>query len=248
MLDIINELENDSLLTMGGNSATELYNKALQSPSVLIAGLPGSGKSVIANNLINHLIVNNELGSYGIMLCDPKRVEFNKYNTRKARNTFLIGYYNTAEKILSALQLAEKEMMRRYAKMEKLKHDKWQGRTIYIFIDEIADLVQDKILKKEFLRVVTRLLALGRASKIYIIMCTQFVRRSLLGNIPNLVNSVIGLRCNTALESRLIINTDILTTLPRYGECYYNSFEGLEHYDNIEYITTDTVLNNINSL
>lgn len=227
------------------------YDSLAKEYHILVGGQTGSGKSVILNGFICNLLKTRKIGTYGIILCDPKRVEFSRYNTRKSRKTWLIDYCNNKSDIMDILQVLEREMDRRYKKMERQKIDKYKGREIYCIIDEIADLMTDsnKTIVKEFTRILQRLLQLARASGIHIICATQQLKAVVLPTVLTCnFTAIVGLKTRTATESRLIIGESILTTLPKYGECYYLGSDGMQHIKDIPYLTSEDINNIVNNI
>ena len=78
------------------------YTQLIEQPHVLIAGSTGSGKSVIINGIIYHLMARGT----GLVLIDPKRVELAAY-TRYA-NT--MAYADTPADIVHTLKRVVAEM------------------------------------------------------------------------------------------------------------------------------------------
>ena len=56
-----------------------IYAEILRAPSVLIAGTPGSGKSVLLNGLIYNALAENAPNTK-MFFIDPKRVELSRYS------------------------------------------------------------------------------------------------------------------------------------------------------------------------
>lgn len=252
--NIFDILENDSIfndIKRKGESidSMQLFHDLAEEAHVLIGGQTGSGKSVILNNLIYDIISTKEVGKYGIILCDPKRVEFRKYNTRNANKKFLIDYCNTPRDILAILQACEREMDRRYKLMERHNLEKYVGREIFIVIDEIADLMLNDSIKKEFVRVLQRLLQLARACKMHVICASQQIRAEVLPTkLTCNFTGIVGLKTRNKLESRLIIGQSGCEELPRYGECIYTGREGIQHVKDIPYIESRIIIEKVESL
>lgn len=191
--------------------------EALKQPHILTAGTTGAGKSVVMKKLIEAAATRPASEIY---LIDPKRVEFSPYYNRAA------GYSKTAPGAALLLSECCARMDARYKTLEKAGLTEWRNGDIYIFVDELADLliVPEKKQAQEIARYLSRLAQLGRAAHIHLIVATQFVRRqtlplALVANIP----AVIGLRTRDKLESRLLIGRAGCEALPKHGEGYYIS-------------------------
>lgn len=194
--------------------APTLFCDILQQSHTLIAGQTGSGKSVMLNGIITTAL---KYGGNKFIFCDPKRVELRPYK----RLPNCIAYAVTSAETVRALDKALDIMERRYEETERKGQKQYQGEPIYIFIDELADLLiseDGKRIEKQ----IQRLTALGRASAIHCIVATQCPNRVILkANIKLNFTSAIALRCQTAIESRQVINEKGAENLPMYGECLY---------------------------
>ena len=96
---------------------------------------------------------------------------------------------------------------------------------VHVVIDELAEVAR----VKGSLERIDKLMRLGRAARIHLIMATQNVSRS--SGIPAYiwqnVTCTIGLRCRSAIESRQIIGVKGCEDLPRYGYCYIQDANGI---------------------
>ena len=172
------------------------YWDAADSPSGLIVGSMGGGKSVLVR-----LIVAQWAGSIGpVYLLDPKRVEFSIFAGRK--NVEVVA--TSLEQITGVFARAEAEMHRRYALMEKasVQHVKDLPEVlqpILIVCDEFFELVaknpgsDDQTKAENELRAqcassARSLAALGRAAGIHEVLLAQradaeIVKGSLQNNL-----------------------------------------------------------------
>jgi S-DNA-T family DNA segregation ATPase FtsK/SpoIIIE len=200
---------------------------------MLIAGTTGSGKSVIINNLIYHALFDSPQNT-SLVLIDPKRVELNKY--KGLPHTWI--YANDTESIYNALKAVEMEMNRRYEYMEKIGVNLFPGGRILVFIDEYADLVNND--KKRIEPVIRRLGQLARASKIYVILATQYINGIIDTRIRcNFVNRIC-LHTATAGDSKRVIEKAGAELLPQYGKMIY-SIPGVFKIVNVPMITDDQI-------
>lgn len=193
------------------------FDLAINQPHLLIAGTTGSGKSTAMHGLIKTALARD---NSQLWLVDPKRVEFSQYvNTPK-----VYAYASDAAGAALLLRTACEEMERRYKTLQTAGLKKWQNGDIYIFVDELADLliVPERRKAVEIRNYLSRLAQLGRAANIHLIVATQFVRRSvlplaLIANIP----AVVGLRTRDKLESRMLIGLPGCEQLPMFGYCLF---------------------------
>ena len=195
-------------------TAPSLFLDVLRQSHTLVAGQTGSGKSVFLNGLITTAL---KQGGNKLIFVDPKRMELWKYHNLPN----CIAYAETPDETVRALARAIDIMEARNKECKARGLKLYDGEPLYIFIDELADLlISDcgKTISKQL----QRLTALGRASLCKVIACTQKPSRKMLPaeltlNFP----SRVALHCQTAIESRQVINVNGAEDLPMYGECLY---------------------------
>lgn len=186
---------------------------------ILIAGSTGSGKSVLLSHLMQYLMLNatpfDEERGARFILCDVKRVELSRYKDLP----HTIEFCRTASECLNGLRLASNIIEQRLADMEKRGAVMWQGSTVYVIIDELADLVLSD-LGKNIKRYIQHIGQVGRACKVRLICCTQAPSRKVIpAEIVLNFNYRIGLHCNSPIESRQIVGNNLAASLDLYGEC-----------------------------
>ena len=156
----------------------------------LIAGVTGSGKSYCEHNLIQRLMSEGA----EFMMLDPKRVELREYEGHPQVKVY-------ADEMIA----------------DKVK--KYQGKDLYIVIDETMDIMVQR--KKQCMPYLERLSSLGRAAKVWLIMCTQ---RSTHDVIPRTVvinlDNIVCLRQAKAVDSNQLIGQSGAERLPRFGKGY----------------------------
>lgn len=203
----------------------DYYTDLIEQPHVLIAGSTGSGKSVIINGLIHQLMAR----AVNLVLIDPKRVELAAYT----RYMGTVAYADTPADIIRTLKAVVAVMDDRYARLKQramydLSCKRSDEEDIYVIIDELADLMTTS--KREATPLLARLAQLGRAANIHIIAATQRPTRDLVnGQIAVNFDCRVALHCATAQDSRNIIGVAGAEALPRYGQCYVRTPEGLEY-------------------
>lgn len=182
--------------------------------NILVAGMTGSGKSVIMNGMVNSILYENA-AHHQIALIDLKVVEFSKYR-------------NTAHCISCATTPGEAEMTLAYIydiirdRLEEMErrnlrdHDMSIGPIIHLFVDEMAELMLDG---KESASMLQRICQIGRAAGVQVICATQCPLASV---IPTKIKVnfpiIIGLHTATAQHSRNILEMKGCEKLPMYGE------------------------------
>lgn len=198
-----------------------LCKNILTQPHILIAGATNSGKSVLINSII-YTALYQAPAKMQLVLIDPKRVELVKY--KQLPHT--IRYASEPEEMRDSLEFCVDLMEKRYKTMQKLGIVKSRESHVYIIIDEFADLMTTQ--KRETLPLLCRIAQLGRAANIHLIIATQRPTRDIVnGQIKVNIDSRVALRCPTAQDSRNIINVKGAETLPRHGQGYYYTPEGL---------------------
>lgn len=197
-----------------GGDYFPLFDETLKTGAhTIIAGVTGAGKSVFLNGLLSSF-VSLYSPENGLVLIDPKRVELMDWelfpHCRK--------YADTPETIRAALLAVENCMKKRFAVMKSTRSKKWTGGGLYVIIDELADIIDDR----DTFNVLFDLLRLGRAAGVHIIAATQHPQKG-AGGIPAALNNNfdarIALRCQTAIQSRQILGVPGAELLPPFGEC-----------------------------
>lgn len=188
-----------------------LYNDLIEKGHILIAGMSGSGKSVIMHGLINSILYKS-LGKHQMVLIDPKIVEFSRY-----RNTeHSIRVATSQSEIEDTLDGVLAMISRRFDYMEKEGLTEFDGTTVHLFVDELADLV---LVSKSSTDKLQRICQIGRAAKIQVVAATQCPLASV---IPTRIKVnfpiIIGLHTSTAQHSRNILETSGCECLPMYGQ------------------------------
>ena len=212
-------------ITPGGKSP-KIYSDLTTENHILIAGATGSGKSTLINSFIARLLMSNSPATAQFIFIDTKRIELYQY--RKLPHT--INYSDTPEKAINALNYAIKTMECRYNRMQKNGQKTTTEAHIYIFIDEYADLITTH--KKQIEQLTTKIIQLGRAAGIHLIIGTQRPCREVItGTIKVNLDCKIALRTASAQDSRNIIGINGAECLPRFGCGIISNCEGIKHYE-----------------
>ena len=135
---------------------------------LLIAGVTGSGKSYLENQIIKKL-------SGQFIYIDPKMVELADHEGQSTCKR----YAADIDEIIDALDDAIAEMDSRFTVMRARKEKLWTGSYLYIVIDELADLMlsdRKKTIRQQLATLATK----GRAAKVILICCTQVTTQDVM--------------------------------------------------------------------
>jgi len=211
-------------ITPAGNKYN-LYSDMLAQTHLLIAGQTGSGKSVVINGIITTALYDAP-GQREFILIDPKRVELSQYRNLP----HCIVYASEQEQIQQALYQAVNIIESRYKAMQKAGEKKYTGSHIYIIIDELADLLT--VNKRFYLPLLQRIGQIGRAANIHLVCATQCPISAILSTQLKVnFDSIIGLHTRSKQDSRNITGFTGCETLPRYGQGYYITPNGITLYN-----------------
>jgi S-DNA-T family DNA segregation ATPase FtsK/SpoIIIE len=182
----------------------------------LIAGMTGSGKSVLENDIIYALLCNKfPAGENGakFILIDPKKVELNCY--KNLPHTIL--YADEIDTIVSALNYVRQIIDDRLNTMKRAGERKFKGCPIYVIIDELVDLMTSA-KSKEITRLIADSISIARATGVYFLMLTQAPNRKILrAEIVLNASCRCALYCRDPQESRQIIGDSSACDLPPHG-------------------------------
>ena len=214
-----------TIYTTPQGSVYALYKDMLTQPHLLVAGATGSGKSVVISGII-YTALHDSPAQVQFILIDPKRVELIDYKTLP----HTITYASEPAAMIAALNQAMQITERRYITMQRHHEKKYNGSAVYVIIDELADLMTTN--KRQVQPLLQRLCQIGRAANVHVIAATQC---PLSAVIPTQIkvnfDSRVGLRTRSAQDSRNILGVKGCECLPRYGQGYYMTPEGLTLYN-----------------
>ncbi len=207
---------------------------------LLVAGATGSGKSVCLNSMLISLICKYSPEELRLILIDPKKVEFAVFDGLP--HLMINEIIADAQKAISALNWAIKEMERRYSLFEKktrsginvhnldeynahLTEDEEKLAKIVIVVDELADLMS--VAKKEIEDRIQRLAQKARAAGMHLVIATQrpsvdVITGVIKGNLP----TRLAFRVIQEVDSRTILDESGAQKLLGNGDMLYRT-EGM---------------------
>lgn len=205
-----------------GGTIPAVYIDMAKQTHLLIAGKTGAGKSVVINGIIYGLLCHYFPNECQFVFVDPKRVELVQY-----KNTpHCMIYASEPGQPITALKMALAVTESRYKTMQHDGLKKFNGGAVYVIIDELADIMTTN--KTAFVPLLQRLAQIGRAANVHIIAATQCPLAEIIPTkIKVNFDSVLGLKTATKQHSRNIIGLPGCEQLPRYGNGYYNTPDGL---------------------
>lgn len=210
-----------------GISGSPVIADIKKMPHMLVAGATGSGKSIAINNIICTLLFRNSPQELRFILVDPKRVELTGYNGIPHLLTPVI---TEADRVISALHWATKEMDRRYKMFAEVgsrnieEYNELSGFTameyIIIVIDELADIMLTAPSKVEDL--IVRLAQMARATGIHLVIATQRPSVNVItGLIKANIPTRIAFNVTSMIDSRVIIDSPGAEKLLGRGDMLY---------------------------
>ncbi len=207
---------------------------------ILVAGATGSGKSVCLNAMLISLLCKYSPEELRIILIDPKKVEFAIYDGLP--HLMINEIIADAQKAVTALNWAIKEMERRYELFEQktrsgvvvreldeynrnLTSDEQTLPKIVIVVDELADLMA--VAKKDIEERIQRLTQKARAAGIHLVIATQrpsvdVITGVIKGNLP----TRMAFRVIQEVDSRTILDESGAQKLLGNGDMLYRT-EGM---------------------
>jgi len=216
-------------LALGRDVAGNPFIADLQKmPHLLIAGSTGSGKSICINGVISSLVYQNSPNDLRLLLVDPKRVEFTRYNNIPHLLTPVI---TDVGETISMLKWSVAEMDRRFKLFQRAgkrdissynKEPAEEGKIPYIviIIDELADLMAQSAREVE--AAIVRLAQMARAVGIHLIVATQRPSVNVItGLIKANITSRVAFATASQVDSRTILDLSGAEKLLGNGDMLY---------------------------
>lgn len=195
-------------------------------PHVLIAGATGSGKSIMLRSMLSTLLFRASPEEVRLILVDPKRVEFSRYNDIPH---LLVPVIVEPEKTLPAFKWAISEMSKRYRTLQEAGarditdyNAKAEEKLPYILIvvDELADIMV--IAPAEVEKAITRLAQMARATGLHLVLATQRPSTDVLtGLIKANVPCRVAFNVTSQVDSRVVLDMPGAEKLLGKGDMLY---------------------------
>lgn len=168
---------------------------------ILIAGTTGSGKSSLLNSFIMQILC---FSTANVILIDPKNgAEFGLYEQDIHDRVEHVA--KDTQDAVKWLKVAVNIMEQRYSEMSRKGLKKYDGKSIIVVIDELADLMMTS--KKEVEEHIIRIAQKGRAAGIHLIVATQDPRAKVVtGLIKYNLPTKVCLKTANAQHSMNIID------------------------------------------
>lgn len=200
----------------------ELYTGMLSETHLLIAGCSGSGKSTVLRGILHQLLLRSP-EECKFILIDPKRIDLKAYR----RTPHCLAHCTGINETVVILNSLIKVMNDRFNYIDRHNLTEFDGSSIYVIVDEFADLMQQK--PAEITEKICKLGRLGRAARIHLIIATQAPdRKTIPAVIYQNITASLALRCRSRHESAQIIGISGAEKLPRVGEGLYICPDNLE--------------------
>ncbi|NCC60099.1 MAG: DNA translocase FtsK [Verrucomicrobiae bacterium] len=208
--DVTNVFWNSSLLIgIREEDGNPLYfSPQKNAPHTLVAGITGSGKSVLIQNIILNIALTNTPENASIILIDPKRVDFNKFQQLPHVDGVVI---KTKEDAIQKIIALVYEMERRYRVFEahnvtdiselKKQYPDEPMPIIWAIHDELALWMMDVNYADQITTAVNQLAVAARAAGIFLIFGAQR---------PD--NTVLPMQLRSNLGNRLVLKVDSVGT------------------------------------
>ena len=216
-----------------GNSITDNLAKG---PHYLVAGATGSGKSVCLNVMIVSMLMRYSPEELRLILIDPKRVGFRKYE--HLPHLMIDEIITEPQQAVAVLQWAYKEMEHRYDEFAKIEGGLVSDIESYneivasdtvakmprivIVVDELADLMET--CKKDMETSIRMLAQKARAAGIHLVLATQrpsvdIITGTIKANLP----SRIALKVMNFQDSSTILSEGGAEKLLGNGDMLYKN-------------------------
>lgn len=204
---------------------------------LMVSGTTGSGKSVAINRLIYELVSNYEPDELGLILIDPKQVEFSIWRNLPHLVMPIVTDMDKANRVLNWVV---SEMERRYKEMSIEGKKNWEGRKIVVIVDELSDLMMTNRANTE--NALVRLAQKARASGIHLVLATQRPDAKVLtgllrANIP----TKMALRVASSIDSRIAIGRNGAEKLAGCGNAIVIDTDDNETRFKVDYISDEEI-------
>lgn len=177
---------------IGLNRNDQIYHDFDKRKSILIAGVPGSGKSVVIKLIITSLILQNPDNVTFSLIDLKEEAAFTRYKNLKQ----VINFGKNEEEAIEILKDVQEKMNIDYKKIVEAGYEDVteanRKQRHFLIIDEAADLADTP----KAMELITDIVRKGRGSGYYVIYSTQYpsmqaVSSQIKRNIPSRLSYVL---------------------------------------------------------
>ena len=206
-----------------------------EQPHSYICGTTGSGKSVTTKSILTSLVTTYSPKELELYLCDLKRVELNLFRNVEHTKTFVWTVQDTTKVIYDLLAETNRRYdlfmqhgvtdIFQYNKLPNVKKLKYQ----ILFIEEIVLLLEDN--KKVAMKLLKQLIAISRASGLYVFLTTQRPDNTVIDNVVKAnINNRIVLKTEDSKNSIVALDSPGAELLKGNGEAYLKRGAEIIHF------------------
>ena len=200
-------------IPIGGSLNGDVLLDLKENPHSYIVGTTGSGKSVCTKGILTSLITMYKPHELEIYLGDLKRVELNLFANVKHCKRFVYTVEDVTELIADLLAETNKRYdlfmehgvtsIFEYNKLEGVKKLKYQ----VLYLEEIVILLEDG--KKRAMKLLKQLIAISRASGLYVFLTTQRPSNDVIDNVVKAnINNRIVFKCEDSKNSIVALDRE----------------------------------------
>jgi S-DNA-T family DNA segregation ATPase FtsK/SpoIIIE len=217
----------------------ELIINEEEFPDALVVGKQGYGKSNLLQVIVDTLCINYSPEELELYLIDFKQVTFEVYARYTLPHAPVIAINADREFSVSVLRRIEQEINMRADRFSQVGEDHLSGYRkeageivprVLLIIDECQELFHDDNLGRESDIIIERIVRLGRAFGIHLMLSSQTLRGSMMMSsvTKDLIPVRIALQCSdTDARSVMSDENNEATLLEFPGQAIYNVRNGL---------------------
>lgn len=199
--------------------------------NIIMAGMTGSGKSVILNQMILSGMMQYNPEDLKFVLYDPKRMEFKPFEKTSYLYSHVMYDDTELEKVLSKVKSELHKRQRDLTKLGYRDVDKYnadakmgeleQYNHLIIVIDEFSDL---GIQNGSVINLIKEIAKVGTAFGIHFIVSTQTPRANILSKeLKQYFYSRVALKLNNKTESEIVLDEKGAEKLRNHGSMLYKN-------------------------
>ena len=206
-----------------------------ENPHSYIVGTTGSGKSCMTKAILTSLVTTYKPSELELYLADPKRVELNLFRNTKHCKKFVYEIQDITELIADLLAETNKryDLFMKHEVTNIFEYNKLKGVTKLkyqvLYIEEIVMLLMDS--KKQAMKLLKQLIAISRASGLYVFLTTQRPDYTVLDTIVKAnINNRIVLKCEDRKNSVVALDEEGAEKLRGNGHGFIKNGANVEEF------------------